>query len=376
MWEEGLGEEDVLKELHAASRKDMKFKDGNILGSMCTEPLAIAKMAHFDFIETNLGNAGLYPGTKLLEDIIIGQLATLLNGEGVSGHIVSGGTEANITALWIARNTTGKKEVIFPKSAHFSFFKACDILSMKPVSVPLTDDFVIDIDKARKKVNKKTAAIVGIAGTTELGMIDSIEELASITPDDAFLHVDAAFGGFVIPFLDDMPKFDFKIPEVSTLTVDPHKMGMATIPSGALLVRNPENIKEIETLAPYLTLFRQTALSGTRGSAAVASTYAAMRALGRRGYSRIVQQCMVVTNYAADKAKSVGLEIVKKPVMNVLGIYMPTAPSKIQAGLDEKGWKVSVATNPECLRLVIMPHVTKQKIDELFADLQEVLAGV
>lgn len=340
---------------------------------MCTQPLEIAKEAHCRFIETNLGNPGLYPGTKALEDEAVAQLGALLNGRNIGGHIVSGGTEANITALWIARNSTGKREVIFPRSAHFSFLKACDILDMKPISIPLTDDFTVDTDKAARAVGKDTAAVIGIAGTTELGMIDPIDELAEICPDNAFLHVDAAFGGFVIPFLNDMPPFDFSVPEVSTITVDPHKMGMSTIPSGALLIRDPGDIKEIETLAPYLTLSRQTALSGTRASSAVAATYAAMRTLGREGYRKLAEGCMEVTRHAAHRARKIGLELVAEPRMNVLGIYTPLNPRKVQAALDRKGWKVSVASNPECLRLVIMPHVTKPGIDELFADLEEVL---
>lgn len=373
MWKTGMPDDVILEELEAARSKDLRFRDGRIMASMCTEPLEIAREAQRRFVEANLGNPGLCSGTKELEWTVIHQLGKMLNGADTGGQMVSGGTEANITALWIARNSTGKKEVVFSRSAHFSFLKACDILGMKPVSVPLTDEYVIDIDKASRMVGPDTAAIVGIAGTTELGMIDPISELADICPNTAFLHVDAAFGGFVIPFLENMPPFDFAIPEVSTITIDPHKMGMSTIPSGALLIRDPGDIREIETLAPYLTLSRQTALSGTRASSSVAATYAAMRSLGREGYTKQARRCMENTHHAAELAKKLGLELVAEPMLNVLGVYTPVKPTIIREKMDACGWKISVASNPECMRLVIMPHVTKERIDELFTDLEDVL---
>ncbi|MCK5039215.1 MAG: tyrosine decarboxylase MfnA [Thermoplasmata archaeon] len=380
MWEKGIDEGMVQQELDKASSEDLHFSDGRIINSMCTGPLPISIKAHMQFIESNLGNSGLYPGSGSLENKVIEQLGQLMNGTDISGHIVNGGTESNIMALWIARNTTGKREVIFPASAHFSFVKACDLLGMKPVSVPLDENFTIDIDKARQAMNQDTAVVVGMAGTTELGLIDPLEELASLIPDGTFFHVDAAFGGFVIPFLKDlghdMPAFDFQIPEVTSITIDPHKMGMSTMPSGAFLTRNLEDEDNIATSAPYLTLLKQTTLSGTRCSAAVASTYAAMRALGREGYRQKVKDCMDTTYFAADKARELGLELVKEPVMNVLGIHMPEGhvPVDVRSKLKERNWMVSVAVNPQCLRLVIMPHVKKENIEILFHELKGVLA--
>ena len=373
MWEKGIANSIIMKELEDASSNDFHFCDGKVISSMCTEPLDIAKVAHSKFIEANLGNAGLYPGTLDLEKQVIRGMGQLLGNEHTAGGILSGGTEANITALWLARNITGKKKVIFPKSAHFSFHKACDILAMEPVMVDLNDEFTIDLDQVAAKIDDDLCVIVGIAGTTELGAVDDIPALAELLPEKAFLHVDAAFGGFVLPFLDNSPKFDFSISRVASITSDPHKMGMATIPSGALLVREREWIRKIHKDAPYLDMIGQlSALSGTRSSAAVAATYAAMRSLGKEGYVKLVEQCMEVTDYALQKARKLGLKPVMEPLMNILCLYVPR-PREIQKKLAEKGWKVSVAQNPESLRLVIMPHVTRESIDGMFADLEVLL---
>jgi tyrosine decarboxylase/aspartate 1-decarboxylase len=379
LWTKGIGDGDIEEILKEAKERDSSFSDGKVMGSMCTAPLDIAKQAHMEFIEANLGNAGLYPGTRDLEKEIIDAMSSMLQGRNLSGSIVSGGTEANITALWVARNITGKRKVLFPRSAHFSFQKACDLLALEGVVVGLTDDFTIDLDEVTRLVDDDVCAIVGIAGSTELGQVDDIAGLATRLPDGCFLHVDAAFGGFVLPFLRhsevEVPVFDFSIPEVSTMTVDPHKMGMSTIPSGALLLREKEWMSAIDKDAPYLSTVGQTAaLSGTRCSAAVAATYAAMRSLGEEGYIELVKGCVEVTGHALSRARALGLKPVVEPLMNILCLYVPEV-NTVKDRLMKRGWQVSVSKNPESLRLVIMPHVAKEDVDNMFIDLEEILEG-
>jgi tyrosine decarboxylase/aspartate 1-decarboxylase len=367
----GSGRKETLTVLSDALAEDFSFGGGRVLGSMCTAPLDISIEAHAKFIESNLGNSGLYPGTVRLERQIVAWVSDLMNGRDLTGHIVGGGTEANITALWVARNATGKKEVVFPESAHFSFGKACDLLGMKPVVARLCDDFTVDVDDARRKIGKNTAVVVGIAGTTEVGAVDDIAALADAC-EGKTLHVDAAFGGFVIPFLRKLgrkfPEFDFSVPGVSSLTIDPHKMGMATVPSGILLFRGGERLDGIAVDAPYLTLTKQTALSGTRCSAAVASTYAAIRTLGFEGYTNLVKGCMDNTAYLAKRAEQEGFSLAIKPRMNIVNLDVK-GPERLQAELAKMRWKVSKAYNPRSLRMVVMPHVTRRVIDAFVPDL-------
>lgn len=365
---------DVLKTLEDAQKDDFSFSSGRVLGSMCTQPLDIAKVAHGMFLEANLGNPGLYPGSKRLELEVIRMQAELLHGRGAVGHVLGGGTESNIMALWIARNKTKKKEVVFPKSAHFSVMKACDLLGMKPVVIDLDDEYKIDVETASKKIGNDTAAVIAIAGTTELGAIDPIEELGELC-NGAFFHVDAAFGGYVIPFLKDlgykMPEFDFGIDAVSSIGMDAHKMGMATIPSGTILMRSGEHLETILFKSPYLTREEQYTLSGTRCSAAVASTYAAMKFLGREGYARIVKDCMDATNHLLKRVEALGLEPVMKPIMNIVNFRLKS-PTEVYRALNELDWKASLSQHPPALRLVLMPHVTKKVIDDFMDDLEKV----
>lgn len=367
----------IIKELKEASQMDRHFAGGRVLGSMCTEPLDIAKVAHTMFLEANLGNPGLYPGTQKIEGELIDMVSDLLHGENVSGLTVSGGTEANITALWIAKKVSGGSQVIYPKSAHFSFLKAADILGLEAIEVGLTSDFTIDISQVEGNINENTAAVVGIAGTTEFGAVDPIEDLGKLC-DDAFLHVDAAFGGYVIPFLKelgyDMPWFDFEVENVDCVSTDPHKMGLASIPSGIMLLRSDDYLKKIAVSSPYLTSPRQASLSGTRCSAGAVSAWAAMKFLGKEGYKKVVADCMDTTYYIVKRAEEIGLEIAIPPRMNIVCMKMKDAES-VFSGLSDLGWKASVTREPKCLRIVVMPHVTKEVVDEFIPDLKKVCKG-
>ena len=363
----GTSRTKVLAELREAREEDLHFRDARIFGSMCTEPLPISRRAHAMFLEANLGNPGYYKGTWRIERETLRMLAGLLHGKNLGGFTVSGATEGNITALWMARNTTKRRNVLAAKTAHFSIRKAADLLGMRLVEVPHDDAYRLDVDALRRKVGKDTAAVVAVAGTTELGQVDPIDEIGELCLDRAFLHVDAAFGGFVLPFLGaDVPPWDFRVAGVSSLVLDAHKMGMATIPASHLLVREAKHFTKIAVESPYLTSVYQTSLLGTRNSAGVAAAYAAMRSLGRGGYRRIVSRCMRNARAIVKRASEVGIEPVVEPIMNVVAFRVKDVEA-VQRALDAKGWKVSTARNPPALRIVVMPHITA-KAAMAFAD--------
>ena len=129
---------DIIKELNSYKKRDYSFSNGHILGSMCSQPHPIAKEAYIRFLETNLGDPELFPGTREIESKFIQFISELLNApKNHLGLIGSGGTESNITAMWLAKQLTGKKEILVPENAHFSFEKIASLIDMKLVSIPL-----------------------------------------------------------------------------------------------------------------------------------------------------------------------------------------------------------------------------------------------
>ncbi len=366
----------ILGEVDEFKKKDYSFSSGRILGSMCTDPHPIAKKAYLKFLDTNLGDPGLFPGSKEMENKVIEFTSKLLHlpREGI-GHVVSGGTEGNITAIWIAKTLSKRREVIIPKNAHFSFQKIASLMDLKLVAADLTSEYTINPSTVKKLITPNTAAVVGVAGSTDLGVIDSIPELSEICLDEqVFLHVDAAFGGFVIPFLKQLgynvPEFDFSLGGVSSLSIDYHKMGYSTIPLGILLIRSREWLENISVEATCITTRKQSGLLGTRPGGPIAAAYAVTRYLGYKGYREVVKQCMETTRYLEEKLTTLGLTLVIKPIMNIIGVRFKN-PSRVIEGLYRRGWRVSEITNLSSIRIVVMPHVTKKVIDEFIPNLEE-----
>jgi tyrosine decarboxylase/aspartate 1-decarboxylase len=295
----------------------------------------------------------------------VDDLAELLHGKSATGFIVSGGTEANLLAMLAAKNNASisNPEVILPESAHFSFTKICNLLNLKPVYAPLDSTFRVDASTVENYVNKNTVALVGTAGTAELGTIDPIEQLSEITlKHNVHLHVDAAFGGLVIPFLKGAkPKFDFELDGVKSITVDPHKMGMAAIPAGGILFRTPEILENLKTETPYLTDNYQYTFVGTRTGASVASAWAVFKLLGRGGYKKNVDDCMENTRFLAKGLVDAGFSLVVEPTLNIVAFRGKNTKS-LAAKLWKQGWYVSYNPRYDCLRIVVMPHLKSKHI--------------
>jgi tyrosine decarboxylase/aspartate 1-decarboxylase len=372
---------EIISKLDEYKEKDFTFSSGHILGSMCSQPHEIAKMAYIKFLESNLGDPELFPGTKEIESRLITYILDLLHApKSAIGQIVSGGTEGNITAMWLAKQLTGKKEIIIPKSAHFSFQKIALIMDMKLITVPLNNYYQMNIKKIKNKISNDTAAVLGIAGSTELGTIDPIPELSEICLDEnLFFHVDAAFGGFVIPFLKELgynvPIFDFELKGVSTISIDAHKMGCSAIPLGTLITRNKKWLEKISVESHCINSKKQSGILGTRSGGPVAAAYAVTKYLGRNGYKKVVENCMNTMKYAKKRIKEMGLPLVIEPTMNVLGVKINKL-SEVADILSDRGWKVNKINHLSCIRIVIMPHITKKIIDEFIPVLKKTCIDV
>jgi tyrosine decarboxylase/aspartate 1-decarboxylase len=348
---------------------------------MCTTPHPIAVKAHQIFLETNLGDPGIFKGTRELEGKLIRMLGELLNKQDAVGYICSGGTEANIQGIRAARNLKRKDvkrdaNIIIPKTAHFSFEKIGDILGVEIRRAGIDEDYRVDIGEVERLIDSNTVAIVGIAGTTELGQIDPIEDLSDLAIESQVeLHVDAAFGGLVIPFMDEPYPFDFRNDGVSSITIDPHKMGMATIPAGGILYRSVEYLQSLEIETPYLTSKTQFTLTGTRPGTGVASAYAVLNALGFNGMKKIVKKCMRNTRMLVEEMEQLGFEPVIEPVMNVVS-FKTEKSEEIKRELYRRKWVISTIREPKAIRFVVMPHVTDDVIVNFIAEFRKVVKDI
>jgi len=391
MNDQGLSEEKIFSYLETTKSEDTDYY--RVLSSMCTHPHKIAVEAHRLFIDTNLGDFGLFAGAHRLEKEVIRMLGELLHAQSfdifsgefcensVSGYLTTGGTESNIQAVRGMKNfvIARKKKlddtpnIVVPESAHFSFDKVANMMGIEVRRALLDSEFKVDTACVEGLIDNSTIGLVGIAGSTEFGQVDPIEKLAKLALEhELFLHVDAAFGGFVIPFLEKSYPFDFKIPGVTSIAIDPHKMGLSTIPSGALLFKSPSFLDSLKVNTPYLTTKSQYTLTGTRSGASAAATYAVMKYLGREGYVKNVQYCIKLTTKITNEVRKLGFEPLIEPTMNVVAFKI-SDPDRVREQLLRKfGWNVSITRTPRSLRLVLMPHSTVQDIEEFIKDLKKV----
>ncbi|WP_423792754.1 tyrosine decarboxylase MfnA [Methanocaldococcus indicus] len=362
--------EEIFKDLNRFRELDAKYEDGNIFCSMCSKPLPITKKIVNLFLETNLGDSGLFKGTAQLEKETIKLLGEFLNNREAFGNIVSGGTEANLTALRVIKKMKGRN-IILPKTAHFSFEKGKEMMDLNLIYASLNRDYTVDTKYVKEYVeDNKVDAIIGIAGTTEFGTIDNIKELTKIAKDNnIYIHVDAAFGGFVIPFLDKKIEFDFSL-NIDSITIDGHKMALTPIPCGGILFKSEEYSKFLETDAFYLIEKKQTTILGTRPGYGAACLYTILKYFFDE-IEKNVKKCLKNSIYLYKKLKENGYKPLMKPTLNIVNIedenYLETCEK-----LKEKNYFVSVCKNANALRLVIMPHIEKEHIDKFIEVLKEV----
>jgi tyrosine decarboxylase/aspartate 1-decarboxylase len=350
-----------------------------VLSSMCTEPHPAARAAAERFLATNPGDPATYADVAELEDRAVTELGAVAgldetDGPGANGsadthqgYITSGGTEANIQAVRSARNRRSVDEpnVVAPESAHFSFTKAADALGVELRSVPTDEDHRADLAAVDAAVDEATVLVVGVGGSTEYGRVDPIPDLAAIAHEaGAYCHVDAAWGGFLLPFTDH--EWNFADAPIDSLTIDPHKCGRAVIPAGGLLFRERAGMDALAVDTPYLESASQVSLTGTRSGAGVASAVAAMDALWPDGYRREYERADRLARWLASELRERGHDVadVDLPIV-VADVDAPTFET-----LRDRGWRVS-RTGSGRVRIVVMPHVTRAVLRRFLADLDE-----
>jgi tyrosine decarboxylase/aspartate 1-decarboxylase len=386
MQEEGLEKREILNLLEKKLKKDFSYDSGFILGSMCTEPLDIAKEIYVKYVSKNLGDPGLFLGTAALEEELIFEIGALFGNKNIIGTFTTGGSEANLIAMRIARNLRSdikNPEVVVPASAHISFDKAADLLKLKLRKVKLMDNFQVDLNHFESLINKNTCAVVGVAGTTSLGLIDPIEKIGNLVEGkNIFFHIDAAFGGFVLPFLKrlgyQIPLWDFSVKSVDSITADPHKMGLGIIPSGGYFIKDALILQKTGFEIPYLAggPFKHFHIVGTRPGGPIIAFWVILKYLGINGFKEIIRKCMENTEYLAQRISEInGIKLAADPIMNVIGITTENGDSicEIEDALRNNNWMLGKFLDLNLIRVVIMPHVKREHLSNFVSDLEKIV---
>ncbi|MDR5656800.1 tyrosine decarboxylase MfnA [Halodesulfurarchaeum sp. HSR-GB] len=334
-----------------------------VLSSMCTEPAPAARRAAMEFLGSNPGDPATFQAVAARERETVSMLGELAGLADPHGYVTAGGSEANIQAVRAARNraTVAEPNVVAPTSAHFSLRKAASLLDVELRLVETGPDHRADPAAMADAADERTALVFGVAGSTEYGRVDPIPALVDLADSvDAMVHVDAAFGGFLLPFTDR--EWHFGHAEIDTMTIDPHKAGRAAIPAGGFLVRDRSVLDALSVETPYLESESQVSLGGTRSGAGVASAHAALETLWPDGYRAAFERTMKLARWLATALDSRGFTVAEPE----LPLVAWEASQSLFERLREAGWRIA-RTQQGAIRIVVMPHVDRNMLEAFLA---------
>src|SRR4029078_1063988 len=232
---------EIMAPRPASRARGARWQDGRTFGLVFDggpDVRAIADEVATMFLHENALNPAPFPSLAEIQSEVVGMCADLFHGDTAAGFMTSGGTESILMAVKAARerarherNVT-EPEMIVANTAHAAFHKAGYDFGVRVHTVPGRDDFRADGDAMAACVNANTALVVGSAPQYPQGVIDDIPALADIAVNaGASMHTDACMGGFVLPFMEmngnDVPPWDFRVPGVTTISADVHKLGYA-----------------------------------------------------------------------------------------------------------------------------------------------------
>ncbi len=362
--------------------KTPRHSNGSILGSMTTYPHRLAIYSYLLFIHTNSSDPVIFKEIGVMEGELIRDLNRFYGNKCSMqcGLTTSGGTESNILALLTAlkSKSSGDRVVLAPDTIHVSVDKACDILGCRLVKIP-TQNLPVDPSILEDYVKKyKPFAIIVTAGTTERGLIDPIKEVGELAEQyNIYLHVDAAYGGLIIPFLykhgllnDDVRFYT----GVSSISIDFHKNGLTPIPSGILLFSDEKYVDTICYPAKYTLHGEYCGLLGTRPGASIAAMWSMWRFLGIDYYEKLALKMFNLSRYTYRRLLELNDLLVYEPILPIIVFRHRKIPYNILLEkLLNKGYYLYKAPSLRGLRIVIMPHVEKRHIDKFIQTLETIL---
>jgi sphinganine-1-phosphate aldolase len=331
MPQSGIDEQEILAQLDSFKSEDPTYKNGKIWSLVYYIDEAhqqLLKDSYFKYSSENGLNRTGFKSLKKMENEIISATASILNAtDEVCGLVTSGGTESCLLAVKTYRDMAKDKrrvkkpEMIIPETAHVAWYKASEYFGVKIRQVPLDDNLVPDLKKLKKMINRNTIMILGSAPEYRHGTIDPIEAIGKIAQQhNISLHVDACVGGFILPFMEmngeDIPKWDYRVPGVTSISADIHKYGYAAKGASTITYRNLDYLRYQIFVQPNWSggVFASSALLGTRLGGAYAGAWAALQYFGIDGYKKLADETLQAVNKLKHGITSIPeLEIMGNP---------------------------------------------------------------
>ncbi len=356
-------------------------------------------------LNKNLVDQDEYPQTGLIQGRIVNMLARLFhahkNNEYV-GTATVGSSEAIMLGL-LAHKWTFKKNmqklgkdyskpnIVVSADVHIVWEKFAKYFDVEMRTIPMKrNNYILDVEKMKNSIDENSICVGAVLGTTFTGQLDPVEDINNILLDiknkkgwDIPIHVDAASGGFVIPFLYPDLKWDFRLSQVRSINVSGHKYGLVYPGIGWLIFKDKTDLPEdLIFYVNYLGGEEATyTLNFSRGSSMVIAQYYNLLRLGKSGYKHIMENSLCNAKYLLREIEKIDFfEIINKDLkMPIVVVSIKDDAGfdvfELSAQLRQKGWIVPAYSLPKdaddicILRIVVKENFSRDMADLLIKDI-------
>lgn len=372
---QGLSKDAILKQLESKAEGDVDYQGGrtwSLVYWVDDEHHAVCEAAQRQYMDTNALNPMAFKSLKDMEHEVVQMTADMLNGPpGTVGTMTSGGTESLLMAIKTYRDLARKKRpwvlrpnMVVPASIHAAFDKGSHYFGVKKRVVPMLSDGRVDVRAMEKAIDRNTILLACSAPQYPWGTIDPVEEIGALAQRKKLpLHVDACFGGFILPFLEKigvpMAPWDFRVPGVTSVSADIHKYGYAPKGSSVILYRDMSYLRHQFFVAAGWTggIYISPSMLGTRSGGAIASAWASMKRLGEEGYVALARDVWKAAELLREGIEKIdGLKLLGRPDASIVTWASDSPEVDVFAIADKlaaKGWSVDRQQDPPSIHLTV-----------------------
>jgi len=227
-------------------------------GQMLKPPHPVARIAYALAQWINPNNHALDGGraSSAMEKEAVGELARMFGWGEHLAHLTSGGTMANLEALWVAGQLAPKKTIVASEQAHYTHKRISAVLQLPFEALPCDASGRINLNALENRLAQgDVGTVVATMGTTATGSVDPLKEILALCRQRAIhVHADAAYGGYFVLAgnLTDETRSAFEcLSEVDSIVIDPHKHGLQPYGCGCVIFRDPAVGRLYKHESPY-----------------------------------------------------------------------------------------------------------------------------
>jgi glutamate decarboxylase len=360
----------------------------------------------------NLIDQDEYPQTEVVHQRVVSMIGRLFNAPAhgtPTGTATIGSSEAIMLAMlahkrsWQRRREaaglpTDRPNLVMGADVHTCWEKFARYFEVEARVVPMEEGrYTIDAEQVEPLLDERTIAVAGLLGTTFTGQMDDLESinelLARIEAERELhipLHVDAASGGFIIPFSQPDLRWDFRLSQVRSINVSNHKFGLVYPGMGTVVFRDSSDLpQELVFHINYLGGdMPNYSLNFSRPSSSVVLQYFNFLRLGHEGYTEIVSNVLSNAQALATRLRDIeGIELINDGSTFPIVVLRATDPqatdlTELSHRLREHGWIVPAYTLPanaqnvSVLRMVVKENFSRDMVDLLAHDLRDALQAL